>query len=528
MPSELIEGLSAPDSKNDFIRDVLSKHSHSHSSSSSVKSTVGGAFRVSLGGLMEVIGKTQVHYVRCIKPNEHKRPGEFHSRHVLAQMRACGVIQTIRISAAGYPTRWSFEDFGKRYGILLSHHQTEQISQSNLLQAQVSWAQKCRHILEYHSNHGNNNSLKDEVAVGKTRVFLKAGILSRLEGLRTQVLHASARSIQAAWRTEMTQVYVQKKLQAIKTIQAAALRTTIGKQIKATRCLVAGIGGCLLRRNAARLSDAAHFLQYAFRRHSRAIQTIQAAIKARNASTAFTEQVRTLKDLTPKLLKADDVFQLIERPPPVSPLFKSSFRRIVVVERRRPRKAKKELNVSTVNLRLKTKLSKQAQRIAQLEAALAEKEVLLSQRTTMKGIAATQSSSLLYGDRQQLHDLLLYDTHFWADLRAWFSRQIFAKNTSVTEKPILSKPPIQPKNEACFDVEWYGPSVLLRLWVQAAFNLWDDARRELTETNHPQTDKHELVHTAMDGLQRLLMDIKQSLKVPHYPIHSINYTLIVF
>lgn len=34
-------------------------------------------------------------------------------------MRACGVLETIRISAAGYPSRWTYRDFYQRYHALL-------------------------------------------------------------------------------------------------------------------------------------------------------------------------------------------------------------------------------------------------------------------------------------------------------------------------------------------------------------------------------------------------------------------------
>ena len=36
-------------------------------------------------------------------------------RRVIGQLRACGVLETIRISAAGYPSRWHYAEFGDRY-----------------------------------------------------------------------------------------------------------------------------------------------------------------------------------------------------------------------------------------------------------------------------------------------------------------------------------------------------------------------------------------------------------------------------
>jgi myosin-5 len=78
------------------------------------KPTQGSIFKLSLIALMDTLGTTNVHYIRCIKPNEHKRPWEFQPQQVLGQLRACGVLETIRISCAGYPTRWTYEEFAER------------------------------------------------------------------------------------------------------------------------------------------------------------------------------------------------------------------------------------------------------------------------------------------------------------------------------------------------------------------------------------------------------------------------------
>ena len=50
---------------------------------------------------MDDLSKTEPHYVRCIKPNDKKAAFEFDNVRVVEQLRACGVLETIRISAAG-------------------------------------------------------------------------------------------------------------------------------------------------------------------------------------------------------------------------------------------------------------------------------------------------------------------------------------------------------------------------------------------------------------------------------------------
>ena len=82
------------------------------------KKTVGSQFRDSLSLLMATLNSTTPHYVRCIKPNDDKQSFSFDPKRAVQQLRACGVLETIRISAAGFPSRWTYQDFFNRYRML--------------------------------------------------------------------------------------------------------------------------------------------------------------------------------------------------------------------------------------------------------------------------------------------------------------------------------------------------------------------------------------------------------------------------
>lgn len=66
---------------------------------------VGSQFRDSLNALMTTLNDTTPHYIRCVKPNDSKLPFVFDHQRAVDQLRACGVLETIRISAAGFPSR---------------------------------------------------------------------------------------------------------------------------------------------------------------------------------------------------------------------------------------------------------------------------------------------------------------------------------------------------------------------------------------------------------------------------------------
>lgn len=47
----------------------------------------------------------------------------FEPKRAVQQLRACGVLETIRISAAGYPSRWTYAEFFQRYRVLCKQKQ---------------------------------------------------------------------------------------------------------------------------------------------------------------------------------------------------------------------------------------------------------------------------------------------------------------------------------------------------------------------------------------------------------------------
>ncbi|KAE8359991.1 P-loop containing nucleoside triphosphate hydrolase protein [Aspergillus caelatus] len=148
------------------------------------KPTLGGIFKSSLIELMNTINSTDVHYIRCIKPNEAKEAWKFEGPMVLSQLRACGVLETVRISTAGYPTRWTYEEFAIRYYMLC--HSSQWTSEIR---------EMCHAILQKALVDGSNQK-QDKYQLGLTKIFFRAGMLAFLENLRTSRLNECAIMIQ--------------------------------------------------------------------------------------------------------------------------------------------------------------------------------------------------------------------------------------------------------------------------------------------------------------------------------------------
>uniref|UniRef100_A0A5K3FI08 Myosin motor domain-containing protein n=2 Tax=Mesocestoides corti TaxID=53468 RepID=A0A5K3FI08_MESCO len=144
------------------------------------KPTVVTQFSASLKALLETLDKTTVHYIRCIKPNDQKAPFTFSPQRTIQQLRACGVLQTIKISAAGYPSRWTYEDFVSRYWQLCPG--------KNTLKEDVF------KVSEKILTQNIKNS--DQYRLGRTKIFFGNGVLAHLERLRSSKIVASATIIQ--------------------------------------------------------------------------------------------------------------------------------------------------------------------------------------------------------------------------------------------------------------------------------------------------------------------------------------------
>jgi myosin V len=193
------------------------------------KPTLGGIFRSSLIELMNTINNTDVHYIRCIKPNEAKESWKFEGPMVLSQLRACGVLETVRISCAGYPTRWTYEEFALRYYMLVPSTQwTSEIRQmANAILTKALGASSGKGM--------------DKYQLGLTKIFFRAGMLAFLENLRTDRLNQCAILIQKNLRAKYYRRRYLLARESIIRFQAATRAHLARKQAQELRTIKAAV-----------------------------------------------------------------------------------------------------------------------------------------------------------------------------------------------------------------------------------------------------------------------------------------------
>uniref|UniRef100_A0A8C6S256 Myosin VC n=1 Tax=Nannospalax galili TaxID=1026970 RepID=A0A8C6S256_NANGA len=189
------------------------------SNSKHFRTTVGNKFRSSLYLLMETLNATTPHYVRCIKPNDEKLPFEFDSKRIVQQLRACGVLETIRISAQSYPSRWTYIEFYSRYGILMTQQELSLSDKKEVCKVAL-------HRLIQDSN---------QYQFGKTKIFFRAGQVAYLEKLRLDKLRQGCIVIQKHVRGWLQRRKFLRERQAALTIQQYFRgQQTVRKAITAT------------------------------------------------------------------------------------------------------------------------------------------------------------------------------------------------------------------------------------------------------------------------------------------------------
>eukprot|EP00079_Xenopus_tropicalis_P021939 XP_012813581.1 PREDICTED: unconventional myosin-VIIa isoform X4 [Xenopus tropicalis] len=145
--------------KNKFIKQIFQADVAMGAETRKRSPTLSSQFKRSLELLMRTLSVCQPFFVRCIKPNEYKKPMLFDRELCVRQLRYSGMMETIRIRRAGYPIRYTFVEFVDRYRVLMPGVKPA-YKQGDLRGT-------CERIAE--SVLGKD----DDWQIGKTKIFLK-------------------------------------------------------------------------------------------------------------------------------------------------------------------------------------------------------------------------------------------------------------------------------------------------------------------------------------------------------------------
>lgn len=174
------------ESKFPFLLELFSKERAMGEDTRKRSPTLGAQFKKSLDLLMRTLSSCHPFFVRCIKPNDHKKPMRFDRGLCCRQLRYSGMMETIRIRKAGYPIRHTFKEFIDRYHMLSEGLTRDALDFQGLKNAAVTIAKRLL---------GNT-----DWQVGKTKIFLKDMQDVQLEDERDKLLTKRAILIQRVVR----------------------------------------------------------------------------------------------------------------------------------------------------------------------------------------------------------------------------------------------------------------------------------------------------------------------------------------
>ncbi|CAN9501609.1 unnamed protein product [Ophioblennius macclurei] len=229
VPPELIRLLQ--ESENPLLHQMFAdKEAENPTTKGPSRVTVVSKFKNSLESLMKILHTTTPHYTRCIKPNPDCKPMTFKKEEVIMQLEACGIVETIHISAAGFPIRIPFKSFTERYGLIARcsksrSYSVDKEADGSALHAEVE------KLISATLQDLPRETRKSLVHCGKTKVFLTQPMLDLLEDQRRKILSQCAFSIQCCWRRYLRRRRHARR-QSATLIQAAVRSWLVRKKVR--------------------------------------------------------------------------------------------------------------------------------------------------------------------------------------------------------------------------------------------------------------------------------------------------------
>lgn len=194
-----------------------------------------------------------------------QKPAQFEAANVLHQLRCGGVLEAVRISCAGYPSRRYFHEFVNRFKMLASD-QADAAKGDDRKASGAILAELEARITDI-----------EGYQLGKSKVFLRAGQMAVLDKLRSEVMRKAATCIQKYVRRYLA-VKHYRQLQAANLVMQKYTRGMLARRLAAR---LRATKAAVVCQKYARRGAAVRNLQ----RHKKAATAVQASWRGHVART---------------------------------------------------------------------------------------------------------------------------------------------------------------------------------------------------------------------------------------------------
>eukprot|EP00106_Octopus_bimaculoides_P009923 XP_014777365.1 PREDICTED: unconventional myosin-XIX-like isoform X3 [Octopus bimaculoides] len=287
IPSE-VENL-VKTSQLDFVQQIMTSITSSTSTTTTTstpskkKKTVLTKFKTSLDQLMLSLNASDVHYVRCLKPNKDCVPNKFDRLFMMSQLKASGILETVEISHQGHPVRMTYADFLRRYSVVrctrgpASGHRLDgaledNVSIDNIISTMANKRLQVRERVKrtptpckvMRRRTADDEDLKGLASCehlmrccaailtiscekhlvnpasfckyfGKNRIFLTQSQFDQLESARSTALNTKVTRIQTTWRQYQKRKTLRRRKKAVLTIEKAVQEWMIRRRLQKER-----------------------------------------------------------------------------------------------------------------------------------------------------------------------------------------------------------------------------------------------------------------------------------------------------
>ena len=129
-------------------------------------------FRIQMKELMQELKSCECHFVRCIKPNDEKKPNAWNGGLVLQQIRYLGVLESIKVRKESFPIRRPYRLFFQKYS---------ELSDSGPSYIDLSEKEDFQTLTKKVLEGFLKENPEELILYGKTKIFLKNSTFMLIE-----------------------------------------------------------------------------------------------------------------------------------------------------------------------------------------------------------------------------------------------------------------------------------------------------------------------------------------------------------